>query len=294
MKRSDVGLLLFFGLVLLLSIGFVMATTDPAVDPANDPAFGEPLDPALQYEPAPSDGGGIDLNAEGLFGLSWLMIGIIAGGIVLFFIILIIVIVAFSGKKDKKKKGPSATPVVSSVPSVPGPSSGSVAPAAKPVPTTQAPVPQPTQVPAAQPAPTAQVAVPTATPPTQQTVQQAVQSVARNEAVVQAAPVQQVASQPVASMAFQQTAPANVVPQQQVTVESTSNVQYVKYYAQNLSHDPRIRIRYLLSAGNKLASSGDINGAKQVYAYIFEDYHHLTYHDDNLYNEIVNFRQKLS
>ena len=70
-------------------------------------------------------------------------------------------------------------------------------------------------------------------------------------------------------------------------------MKYLKYYSQNVSHDPKVRIRYLIDCGKKFVDANDFMMAKEIYAFIVEDYKNLDSHDEGFYSEIVNFRRSI-
>jgi len=75
--------------------------------------------------------------------------------------------------------------------------------------------------------------------------------------------------------------------------ESAESLKYLKYYSQNVSHDPKVRIRYLIDSGKKFVDASDFVTAKEIYGLIVEDYKNLDSHDEGLYSEIVNFKSSI-
>ena len=330
MKEGDRLVVVLLLSLIILSASFVLSATDNTSGGFDDVSdFQDALDrgditisdpdytsPWVEEEEPPClvcTGGAI-----GFFENAWVNVSIIVGlGIIFLLIVILIIKVVFSKKKHKNRTQSTVTRVRSgpsgqgmhTVPSIAakgasqqmqGGSNNTQQPQ-------QPSQPSPPQVPQQSQAATSQAPVQLQVQPQQQPSRV---SQPQQQAAPAAMPSQQ-QPQPARAQASQQQPQQSQVPSSQVTSlpqqerprgvsqaqagrkDDHTGVQYVKYYAQNLSHDPRVRIKYLLSAGLKFVEAKDMHAAKQIYAYIFEDYHNLHHHDDTLYADIVAFKKKI-
>ncbi|MGK0208866.1 MAG: hypothetical protein ACI83O_000125 [Patescibacteria group bacterium] len=88
--------------------------------------------------------------------------------------------------------------------------------------------------------------------------------------------------------------PAKGVAPTPVAPDSLSgNLRYIWYYAQGMSTNPKVRIRYLIKQGTSFVGNRDLVTAKRIYRFISDEYQYLERHDQPLYSEIVAFYQTL-
>jgi parallel beta-helix repeat protein len=76
---------------------------------------------------------------------------------------------------------------------------------------------------------------------------------------------------------------------------STKNfdINSIKDYIQSKTKDPKKRINYYLESGVLFLKRSDLENAKKIYSFIFNEYKNIRSHDRDLYKRIIKFRKSL-